>query len=144
MTGFVVQIAGCRFIIELVRLFVEVDKAIEALEGFVRLLTKFVGNVNVGRVGVRLVGRVTPLSMLCCIGGIVFERLLFKVLVRFIPGKLFAIMVIVDGGCELGMEGREIFGRLLFSKLLFGKLFNCVWALEWDVIKFVVAAVTIA
>lgn len=120
----------------------EVDKAIEALEGLARLLTKFVGNVSVGRVGVRLVGRQLSMTLVCCIGGMVFERLLFKVLVRFIPGKLFAIMVIVDGDWELGIEGKEMFGKLLFGKLLFVKLY--VGVLDCDVIKFVVAAVTIA
>ena len=128
----------------MVKLFVEVDKAIEALEGLARLLTKLVGNVSVGRVGVRLVGRPLSMTLVCCIGGIVFERLLFNVLVRFIPGKLFAIMVIVDGDWELGMEGKEMFGKPLFGKLWFGKLVNCDWVLDCDVIKVDAADVTIA
>ena len=96
------------------KVFVDVDNdVIEALEECARSVTKPAGNVNVGNDVARLVGRFKLFStkLFCCIaGGSIFERLLFKDVVRFIPGKLFAIIVIVD---ESGIVGREIFGKVV-------------------------------
>ena len=100
----------------MIELFVDVGMAIGVLETLTRLLTKFVGSVNVESVVVRLVERGALPSMCACNGCWTgFERLLFKVPEdRFIPGKLFDIMVMVDGDWELeNSEGREIFGKLL-------------------------------
>ena len=115
LTGLVVQRVGGRFcIIELANVFVFVDNdVIDALEECARSVTKPDGNVNVGNDVARLVGRFKLFStkLFCCIaGGNIFERLLFKDVVRFIPGKLFAIIVIVD---ESGIVGREIFGKVV-------------------------------
>ena len=63
---------------------------------------------------------------------------------RFIPGKLFAIIVIVE---ESGIEGNVIFGKLVFGgKLLLSadKLFKCVNVFGSEVIKLVVATVETA
>jgi len=63
LTGLVVQMVGVRLlcIIEFVKLFVDVDReAIEAFAGFARWLTKFDGNVSVGKVAVKHVGRFIP------------------------------------------------------------------------------------
>ena len=85
------------------------------------LLTKFGGNVNVGRLVVRLVGKPSMILLwfnCVCIG---FERLLFKVVVRLIAGRLLAIIVMVD---ESGIVGNEMFGKLAFGIVLSGKLLN--------------------
>ena len=107
--------------IEFDKLFVDVDNDIGTLDGIAILLTKFGGNVNVGKLVVRLVGKLS-IILLCvrwvCIG---FERLLFKVVVRLMAGKLLAIIVIVDVS---GIVGNEIFGKLTFGIELSGKLFN--------------------
>ena len=96
--------------------FVDVDNdVIEALEECARSVTKPDGNVNVGNDVVRLVGRFSTKLFCCIAGGSIFERLLFKDVVRFIPGKLFAIIVIVD---ESGIVGREIFGWVVLTRLL--------------------------
>ena len=108
-------------IIEFDKLFVDVDKDIGTLEGIPILLTKFGVRVNVGKFGVRLVGKLSMI-LLCdncvCIG---FERLLFKVVVRLMAGRLLAIIVMVD---ESGIVGNEMFGKLAFGIVLSGKLLN--------------------
>ena len=107
--------------IEFDKLLEDVANDIGTLEGRAMLLTKFGGNVNVGRLVFRLVGKLSMILLwfnCVCIG---FERLLFKVVVRLIAGKLFAIMVIVDVS---GIVGNEIFGKLTFGTMLSGRLLN--------------------
>ena len=62
---------------------------------------------------------------------------------RLIPGKLFAIIVIVE---ESVIEGNVIFGKLVFGSkpLSADKLFNCVIVFGPVVIKLVVATVETA
>ena len=103
---------ACRFvgINEFVRLLVVVGaNATEGLAELVRLLTKFAGNVNVGKDDAILVGRLIPLS----INGIVFARLLFEVFVRFMVGKLLLLIIFMVGAWMWGIEDKEIFGMLL-------------------------------